>query len=86
MARTEFKLVRSDFNFRGAELQQKVDKKKKSWMNRTGAVVRKIARRSMKKAPKAFTKSGNKKNLTRFGRYQKQSALHVGNLILTTFP
>ena len=40
-------------------------------MNRTRAVVRKIARRSMKKAPKAFTKSGKKKNLTRFGRYQK---------------
>jgi hypothetical protein len=71
MAQTEFKLVRSDFNFRGAELQQKVNKKKKSWMNRTGAVVRKIARRSMKKAPKAFTKSGKKRNLTRFGRYQK---------------
>ena len=71
MTRTEFKLVRSDFKFRGAELQQKVDKKKKSWMNRTGAVVRKIARRSMKKAPKAFTKSGKKKDLSRFGRYQK---------------
>ena len=71
MAQTEFKLVRSDFQFRGAELQQKVNKKKKAWMNRTGAVIRKIARRSMKKAPKQFTKSGKKRDLTRFGRYQK---------------
>tara|TARA_R110000765_G_scaffold414099_1_gene514447 strand:+ start:53 stop:601 length:549 start_codon:yes stop_codon:yes gene_type:complete len=71
MAGTEFKLVRSDFTFRGPELQEKVNKKKKTWMSRTGAVVRKIARRSMKKAPNEKTKSGKSKNLTRFGGYQK---------------
>ena len=71
MAQSEFKLVRSDFQFRGAELQKKVNKKKKAWMNRTGAVIRKVARRSMKKAPKQFTKSGKRKGQQRF-----QKGLH----------
>ena len=71
MTRTELKLVRSSFQFRGAELQGKVNKAKKGWMTRTGAVVRKIARRSMKKAPNQYTKSGKKRNLTRFGRYKQ---------------
>ena len=71
MGRTEFKLTRADIQWKGGDIQKKVNQKKVQWLSRTGAVIAKIARRSMKKAPKQFTKSGKKKDLTRYGRYKK---------------
>ena len=59
MTRTELKLVRSSFQFRGAELQGKVNKAKKGWMTRTGAVVQ-DARRSMKKAQTSTRKAAKR--------------------------
>ena len=61
MTRTELKLVRSSFQFRGAELQGKVNKAKKGWMTGTGKVVRKIARQSMKGAEPVH-ENGKKRN------------------------
>ena len=67
----KIELVRRSFWFNDAELIAKIGKAKARTMNRTGATIRMIARRSMKKAPQRRTKAGKLKNLTQYGRYQK---------------
>ena len=59
------------FSFDRAGVGNAIGKAKKRELNRFGATVRKIARRSMKKAPAQFTKSGKRKKLTRYGRYRQ---------------
>jgi hypothetical protein len=72
MAETvQIKLVRKSFFFDSPELIKRIGKAKARTMNRTGATIRQIARRSMKKAPQRRTKAGKLKNLTQYGRYQK---------------
>ncbi len=70
-AQAMVELSLSGLFFADGKLRVKIGKSSASWLSRTGAVTAKIARRSMRKAPAAKTKSGKAKNLTRFGGYQK---------------
>jgi hypothetical protein len=60
-------LVQKEFFFDREGIKKKVRQSKKKNLEATGVLTRTIARRSMKKAPKQFTKSGKRKKLSRYG-------------------
>lgn len=64
---TQVMLIQKAFFFDREGIKKKVKQSKKRNLEATGAVTRTIARRSMKKAPKQFTKSGKRKKLSRYG-------------------
>ena len=79
MTQVQFKNTKMFFDRFAVQLA--ITRAKAKQLNRTGATIRQIARRSMKKAPKQFTKSGKRKKLTRHGRYREiQSGKRKGQM------
>lgn len=68
---TQIMLVQKEFFFDREGIKKKVRQSKKKNLEATGVMTRTIARRSMKKAPKQFTKSGKRKKLSRYGQLTK---------------